>query len=207
MNAATLAALVGLGWLLTRPTRATRPSAPERPNAPQSAGCPPPGTRVLLIGDSLAVGLKISLAERAQRCPGVDFVGRAFVGAHVTQWDGRAPRLKLALDANRPTHVLISLGGNDMGRNDPEEVRASVQRLVGELRDRGVVPLWIDPPEFPFPDAIGVRSMWRAAIARPSSIFDARAIALPRAADGIHPTAAGYEMLATALWAWLAQLS
>lgn len=205
MGALKAPLLLGLGLLLlasSSPRSPPSPSARPKPSpTPAPDECPPDSARVVLLGDSLAVGLKAPLAEHATRC-GTDFVTRAFVGAHVTEWDGRAPRLGQVLDANQPTHVLISLGGNDFQRNDPENVAAGINRLIATLKGRGIVPLWIEPPEFPFADELGVRDMWHQLLGD-EDIFDARTLWLPRAPDNVHPTPAGYETLADALWAWL----
>ncbi len=201
-----LALLLGAGALLLLSSGSSASSSSSAAPPPPPPGpppkCPRVGTRVLLIGDSLAVGLKAPLGDLARACA-TPFVGRSFIGAHVTQWDGRDARLGQALSANAPTVALISLGANDFGRTDPDNVVTSIARMVAALRAAGVTPLWMNPPAMPFADPNDVRGTWRAAIGDSGAVFDAERLEVPRAPDGIHPTIGGYNQLARAFWAWL----
>lgn len=197
-----LLALAALGVLALASTGKSK----ARPEAPTKE-CPTQATRVLLIGDSLAVGLGPVMVELAEKC-GTPFSQRSFIGAHVTQWHA-SPRLTDALSSATPTVVLISLGGNDFQRSDPEKVRGAIDTLVDRIMAQGARPLWISPPSMPFSDRIGVREMWRSALRRHpgAAWFATEELQIGRAPDQIHPTAAGYRELAQLIWEWMSTLT
>ena len=198
--------LAGLGlFALASSKKKTRP-APERPE-PMVRECPTPPTRVLLIGDSLAVGLGPVMDELADNC-GTPFAHRAFIGAHVTQWHA-SPRLADAFSSVAPTVVLVSLGGNDFQRSDPDNVRAAIDALVDRIVAQGARPLWISPPTMPFSDRIGVREMWRSALRRHpgAAWFPTEELEIARAPDRIHPTPPAYKTLGRLIWNWMAALT
>src|SRR3990172_5754810 len=69
------------------------------------------GMRVLLIGDSLAVGTAPYFAALAKEA-GVEFKSLAKVGTRIDQWASSA-ELKALLEKFQPELVLVSLGTND----------------------------------------------------------------------------------------------
>lgn len=168
----------------------------------------PSGSRVLLIGDSFAVGLKGPLSELAANS-GVPFQAQGVEGAIINQWaknstvnvPGRGS-VRLALGelllSFRPTHVLISLGTNDE-KVDPGFVQTDVNAipvLLQQIRAAGAEPLWIGPPSLPFPRQ-GISAAARRLVGRyfPSEIFN-----IPRASDGLHPR--DYAPWAALVWQW-----
>lgn len=163
------------------------------------AACPAAGHSVVLIGDSLAVGMKGPMAKLAVACA-TTFSSSAEVGTSVTQW-AKDQRLVPVL-ALHPTAVLVSLGANDFGRNDQANVFASINALVTKVRAAGARILWIEPLTMPFPDKLGVVPAWKASVGEdyyPGSQLD-----IPRAGDKIHPTPAGYATFAEKVWRWAA---
>jgi hypothetical protein len=127
------------------------------------------------------------------------FVAKAVVGSHVTEWASDGWLLP-ALSAFTPNVVLVSLGANDFGRNDPSNVQAGVTSLVAKIRAAGARVLWISPLKEPFMDTVGALSMWKAAVG--TDWFDSSLLTLPRSGDGIHSTPAGYATWAADLWHW-----
>jgi acyl-CoA thioesterase-1 len=104
--------------------------------------------RLLVLGDSLAAGLGLALAEafparleRALRAEGLDV--RVIDGgvSGDTTAGGRA-RLDWLLAGGRggpPDAAIVELGANDALRGlDPEATFANLDAIVGELRRRGV---------------------------------------------------------------------
>jgi lysophospholipase L1-like esterase len=178
----------------------TAPSAkPGLPPPTTEASCFPPGSSVVLIGDSLSVGMGEPMATLAASC-GTPFVTHAKIGTSVTQWAQDSwitPVLAL-----HPSVILVSLGANDFGRGDHDNVVAAIQSLVQQVRSSGARLFWIEPLTMPFPDKIGVEDAWKSAVGAdwyPSALLD-----IPRSPDHIHPTGAGYVTFATAVWRWAA---
>lgn len=201
---AALAGLAALGLFLGRDERSD--GGRRQSGGPE---CPPPGSRVLLVGDSLAVGLGPPMAELAADC-GTPFAHRGKVGQHVTELNAS---WSLPPSAGW-TDVLISMGGNDYQHNDPDAVALAIVQVLQKIRQAGARPWWIAPPPMPIHDAIDVRGMWRIGIAGRGSTgyaepwvdyFPTDQVAIPQAPDQIHPTPEGYRLLAALIWEWLAE--
>ena len=200
---------VALWWLL-RPA-ATKdyggkkvPTTVDKPPLPPQAlwQCPAPGTRVLLVGDSYADGLKPHLAALAQDCA-VPFAAATQVGSSATKWATDAG-LGALLASSTPTVVLVSLGGNDFQR-DQASVQAAVTTLVGRLRNAGARVLWIAPLTLPFADKAGVRAMWKVVVGE--DWLDGEKFEYPRATDKIHLYPSGYQDWAGKVWTWMSALT
>ena len=157
-------------------------------------------SRVLLFGDSLAVGLTPQLGQLATEAGVAAYEGHGIVGSHITDWD-RSAWLDETLASFQPTLILVSLGTNDEaespGAADREAPRLSA--LLGKLRATGAEIVWIGPPALPFPRQ-GVVDMIRQNV---PYFFDSEQLDIPRSPDGLHPNAAGYAGWAGAIWQWL----
>jgi lysophospholipase L1-like esterase len=193
----TSLATLGLVVMLGAPAlwAATRPSS-----APGGTPSPDPGGPVLVVGDSLAVGLHPSL-DRLLRPRRV--VWDAVNGRTTPQ--GMAA-LRSALRRVDPAVVVLSLGTND--GPDPERFASRIRRTLAAIPADACV-LWASvfrpPRKGPYAGLNRVLRRharrdprlllvdWRRAVAR-------GAVALP---DGLHPDAAGFRhrsrMVAAAL--------
>ena len=153
--------------------------------------------RVLLVGDSLAVGINGPMKQLAA-ASGIEYQGKGVTGSRIDQW------AKTLLDEQlgfEPTIVLVSLGTNDMKMSDPVVQQSGhVQTILQKARDKGAQVVWIVPPTMPFPDK-GVRQM--ILDAQPDGVVRADYLELPRAADQIHMTPSGYSTFAEAVWTCL----
>jgi lysophospholipase L1-like esterase len=160
-----------------------------------------PGARVLLIGDSLAVGLATPMGQLASGA-GVAFERSGVVGSTIKQWaPGGAYAATVAdlLAAFVPTLVLMSLGTNDMKLPDPTVEAGALAAIVAGVRAAGAAVVWVAPPTMPFDDR-GVRAMIAGAGV---DVFPSDSLSIPRAPDGIHPNGVGYAGWAGAIWTWL----
>lgn len=168
--------------------------------------CPPEGTRVLLIGDSLSHGLGPAVRPLAERC-GTVYFHHGVIGSHVTEWDQDA-WLGQQLRRAQPTVVIMSMGGNDFQRLDAERVKPAIERVIARVEASGAQFLWISPPTMPFADRIDVRGMWADTLAdhATTATFPAHELDIPRVADRVHPTRTANHQLARQLWTWMANL-
>lgn len=175
------------------------------------------GMRVLLIGDSLAVGMAPPFAALAKEA-GVDFKAMATVGTRIDQWASNA-ELKKLLGTFQPELVLISLGTNDsfmQGKDVVTKQQAQLEKLLALLtqwprsRDYGLGAehiVWIGPPTLPNPPSPGISKMIQDNAGTPLSprysYFHSERLQLPRGPDNLHPNARGYAGWAGAIWHWL----
>ena len=165
-----------------------------------------PDSRVLVVGDSLAVGLSPSLKALAKE-QGVQIESLALSGTRIDQWAG-SRKLEEKLAAFRPTLVLVSLGTNDeylqpqtggavVGRQRPH-----LDALLSKIEASGAEVAWIGPPQLPKPQSNGVVAMLQDVIPR-SHYFFSEQLEIPRGPDGLHPNVRGYAGWAGTIWHWL----
>jgi acyl-CoA thioesterase I len=100
--------------------------------------------RLLIFGDSLVAGYNLppdaaypAQLEKALKARGLDVaVLNAGVSGDTTA--AALSRLDWSL-ADRPTHVLVELGANDMLRGlAPEQARANLDTILGKLKQAGL---------------------------------------------------------------------
>jgi lysophospholipase L1-like esterase len=145
---------------------------------------------VLVVGDSLAVGLEPSLT--------------AMLGGPPTTWDARSGRttpdglraLRAALRTVRPTTVVVSLGTND--GPDPARFADRIRRALAAIpQDACVVwsAIYRPPRKGPY---LALNRVLRAAPATHPRLVVVnwdRAVAAAKVTlpDGLHPDAAGFR--------------
>lgn len=177
-----------------------------------------PGQRVVLIGDSLGVGLRKPLASLAEASR-VELFPQACGGTMIRQWtkertaypphDTASTRrcdfgLGYVRDA-RPDVVLISLGTNDAYAPVAtiQDELGDVRALVQAIRQMGATPVWVDPPHLAKAPHEG---QMRQLIATADVVhFPSYELGIEMGGDAIHPTGAGYARWADALWTWLTE--
>lgn len=163
------------------------------------------GLKVLLIGDSLAVGTAPHYAVLAKEA-GVEFKGIGVTGTRIDQW-ASSQELPNVLASFKPNLVLVSLGTNDafMKGDVVGKQRAQLDRLLQQLEGYDVV--WVGPPTLPNPPSPGMVTMIQDAagnaLAPRFHYFHSERLQIPRGPDAIHPTARGYAGWAGAVWHWL----
>ena len=160
-------------------------------------------TKVLLAGDSLALGLTAPLKAEAARY-GIDLVGDGRTGTTAKQWVGGG-WLAADIEKDAPNVTLISLGTND-ATGDLGNFAHDVQTLIDQATSKGGVVAWIGPPYFapgltpkPFPPG-NVDKMRQTLLStltpRGIELFPSDADApqhdYSRSGDGIHMTQAGF---------------
>jgi acyl-CoA thioesterase I len=209
----SIAALLLLAACSQKPdTIAPEAGTSEQPGTPEAVVSGPQRT-ILAFGNSLFAGYGLAeqqgypeRLEAALRGAGIDArVIDAGVSGDTSA--AGAQRLAFVLDglAAPPDLVLIELGGNDMLRGvQPDQVRANLATMLGELQSRGIPVLVMGmraPPNYgpEYQQAFdglyrelaedygaALVPFWLETIYRDPSLFQA---------DRIHPTAAGIERL------------
>lgn len=161
---------------------------------------------ILAFGDSLTYGTGTS---KEQSYPAVlqQLSGRQVVNAGVPgeETAGGLSRLAATLDAVQPQLLILCLGGNDMlHKRGEQEITQNLQEMVQISRARGVPVLLLGVPR---PAIIGMESAkFYPALAERLKLPLETEI-LPEIlsdnalkSDPIHPNAAGYRLLAEAVY-------
>jgi len=156
------------------------------------------GSRVFLVGDSLAEGLSRPLSAFA-RDSGVAFETMARSGTRIDQWANNEDLFR-KLRAFRPTHILVSLGTNDeylkldAGKRQAPYLETLLERL------RRIAPVvWIGPPKLPKAASNGAIPLILREV--PSShYFPSQELMIPQGGDKLHPTVVGYALWAGHIW-------
>lgn len=199
VTAGAVLAAVALLMLLA-PASVGSSAVPGPAVAPgQPAGKHTGARRVLLVGDSLAVGLARPLALLL-----APLTSAAVGGTRIDHWHG--PTMARALLV-APSLVVVVLGTNDIAAHMAgNEARPQIRAVVAMARAAGASVAWVGPPSLPW-DGFGVR----AALAQELSdlgvpLFDSEAAApVARHSDGVHMTPAGYAEWAAQIAAWIAE--
>jgi lysophospholipase L1-like esterase len=161
-------------------------------------------SRVLLFGDSLAVGLNPQFKQLADEAGVAAYTGKGVVGSRINQWsqdswlDGW---LDETLASFQPNLILVSLGTNDEATSPGAVDREAPNfaALLDKLHATGAEIVWIGHPTLPFPTQ-GISDMIRANV---PYYFESEKLDIPRSPDHLHPNAAGYAGWAGAIWRWL----
>jgi lysophospholipase L1-like esterase len=173
------------------------------------------GDRLLLIGDSLGVGLRYPMKALAQEA-GVAFDNVTQEGANMGHFASESAafkgrqlgrELRAKLQSFRPTLVLVSLGTNDEAisrYNRTANVVAlqgpKFEALLRLLRASAPEVAWIVPPRNSFMST-GLRQLIRDRLGR-GKYFDSEKYAIPKQPDQVHPTPKGYAGWAGLIWRW-----
>jgi len=167
--------------------------------------------RILLVGDSLAVGLSNPLSEIAQS-HGTEVKADGRTGTTAHDWV-RGGWLAQDVASFNPDLILISLGTNDAA-GDLSAFGPNVTTLIDQATSKGGKLAWIGPPYFAptlpnFP-AGNVERMRQTLLdtlsPRGINLFRSDAGGAERdyarAADKLHMTPAGYADWAKAIASW-----
>lgn len=190
------------GLDLDRDGAVTVGEATDRVRQMQHGEAPTARRRVLLVGDSLAVGLTAPLKTLAHRA-GVEVGARARNSTTIDEW-ARGVELAEGLAQVAPTITAICLGTNDMRTTGIEAKRPHIRAIVDQVLGAGSAVAWVEPPEpMPFPDP-GVRALLVDELARRHvRLLRSEGMDLERAPDRIHLTGRGYAAWAAEIADWL----
>ncbi len=110
--------------------------------APLLAAAAP--VRILMLGDSITAGYGLApedaLPRQLQDRLRKDGVDATVLDAGVSGDTTAGGRSRLAWSlADKPTHVIVALGGNDLLRAiDPKDTRANLDAILAELKSRKI---------------------------------------------------------------------
>jgi len=161
------------------------------------------GDRLLVVGDSLAVGLAPYLSALA-RDAGVHVTALAKQSTRIDQW-AQSPALAQALAAH-PTVVLVSLGTNDAYMDHAAKAQAPhLERLLAAIAGARAQVAWVGPPTLPTLARAPSRELLDLLVARvpAGAYFPSHTYPIERGPDRLHPSARGYAAWAAAIWCWL----
>lgn len=152
---------------------------------------------VLLVGDSMAEGVGPWLKKK------VEATGGKFIDGHersstIVWWQGSG-KLRELLAQHHPDIVFIALGSNEIFLQQPELRAPLIKQMVEEIGTRP--GFWIGPPSWK-PDSGLVHVIEENF--QPGHFYNSNDLKVPRAHDGKHPTAQGYETWTGLVWNWYA---
>lgn len=158
------------------------------------------GATVMLIGDSLAVGMEgkfVSLARKNGYVP----VTHAVNGTSIFQW---MKWINTDLEKNRPELVVVSLGTNDAIIYDRVKQHS---HLYGEftkiVEESGAVLVWLGPPDISPKRIPRIGDMREIIKKSTTNYFDSERFERPTGGDGVHSTLKGYGLWMTSAWNWM----
>lgn len=129
--------------------------APAAPTAPATAGeeAKAPTKTVLVVGDSFAVGIGMTLAETLKPAKDVrlDQKGKTSSGLDNAKFHDWGKTLEGLLQGTRPAALVVMVGGNDANNGPGTEVWAESYRhkaadFLGIAAKKGVQAYWVALP-------------------------------------------------------------
>ena len=159
-----------------------------------------PGSVVMLVGDSLAVGMQERFKSLA-RANGYIPVVHAINGTSIFQWNGW---IKKDLEIHDPDLVIVSLGTNDAVIYDKVKHNPDVYRkFVETVASAGASTVWIGPPDISrdrIPKIGETRKVIRESV---PVFFESERYEKPRGGDGVHSSENGYRKWMENVWSWM----
>ena len=153
---------------------------------------------VMLIGDSMAEGVGPWLQKKVEATGG-RFINAQERSSTIVWWQGSG-KLRELLQRHRPDIVFIALGSNEIFVEEPERRAPVIKAMVEEIGER--TAFWIGPPSWK-PDKGLVRVIEENF--QPGHFYNSNDLQVPRAKDGKHPTAQGYQTWTDLVWKWYAR--
>jgi lysophospholipase L1-like esterase len=153
---------------------------------------------VLLIGDSMAEGVGPWLQKKVEGAGG-RFINGQERSSTIVWWQGSG-KLREMILRHRPDIIFIALGSNEIFLEQPELRAPLIKQMVTEIGARP--SYWIGPPCWK-PDSGLVRVIEENF--QPGHFYNSNDLKVPRARDGKHPTAQGYETWTNLVWNWYAR--
>jgi lysophospholipase L1-like esterase len=156
------------------------------------------GKSVLLVGDSMAEGIGPHLQKRIEAAGG-RFINGQERSSTIVWWQGSG-KLRELLGQHRPDVVFIALGSNEIFIEQPELRAPLIKEMATQLGTRPA--FWIGPPCWK-PDKGLIRIIDENF--QSGHFYNSNDLKVPRAPDGKHPTAQGYEYWTELIWNWYAR--
>jgi acyl-CoA thioesterase I len=164
----------------------------------------PPGAVVLAFGDSLTFGTGAptgqSYPDVLEKLIRIKVINSGVPGETSEQGMARLPQ---ALAVSRPNLVILCHGGNDILRKlDPEKTAANLAEMIRAARKQGAEVVLIGVPK---PGVLPETAGFYRTVARKMDIPLEEDVVLGILKDGalksdhIHPNAAGYARMASAV--------
>ncbi len=153
---------------------------------------------VLLVGDSMAEGVGPWLQKKVESVGG-RFINGQERSSTIVWWQGSG-KLREMLARHQPDVIFIALGSNEIFLQQPEVRAPLIKQMVDEIGARP--SYWIGPPSWK-PDLGLVRVIEENF--QPGHFYNSNDLKVPRAPDGKHPTAQGYQTWTDLVWNWYAR--
>ena len=195
-------ALLAIGIVLIFGISSSK-SSTTKSSVPGTLNTPISGTkRILLIGDSLGVGLKSGLFALANS-QNIPFSSDTRNSTHISEWARQNIAgvgygwLAAALEKSKANIVFVSLGTNDtkVSGNTAEILLPNILKLVSICNSFGARVFWLLPPNMPWDTSELKKALISANV---STILAPEN--LERASDKVHSTPAGYNAWAGSIW-------
>lgn len=156
------------------------------------------GKVVLLVGDSMAEGIAAYLQKKVEAAGG-HFVNGQERSSTIVWWQGSG-KFRELLNEHQPDIVFIALGSNEIFLQQPELRAPLIKEMVATIGKRPAY--WIGPPSWK-PDTGLVHVIDENF--QSGHFYNSNDLKVPRAPDGKHPTAQGYQYWTELVWNWYAR--
>jgi len=185
--------LAEAGPVLAQTASEPRESAPARAvdDTPQ---------RILILGDSMIEGLLPRLADYAKE-NGHTVNAVIWYGSRTIDW-ARGTRLSDAINAHRPTFVIVVAGSSELFVRGVEKRSLAIEQMLKTVGSRKLV--WVGPPNWTTDTGINATIERTVGTDR---FFRSADLTFERKRDGIHPTLSSSEHWLDLVTGWIVSRS
>ena len=158
-------------------------------------------SKILVIGDSIGTGfgLAVPYPDRIRQATGAEVINDSADGRVTSEG---AARVMSLLSVHQPTHLLVLLGTNDARVGTVSGALSNLQFMINAANSSGVIAVVATLPPYLTTATLnnrsaqissGIRGLGGARIAE---VRNALGDGSSTIADGVHPNAAGQQIIA-----------
>lgn len=163
----------------------------------------PEKSKILLIGDSLAVGLTNEFKHLAIK-NGYIAYSHAINGTQTSYWK---TVINSDLIKYKPDMVMVVLGTNDSVLSDSWVMshEDDYATLVNKIKKTGSQVVWIGPPTMTSSRIQSQFQVMKLIRLAADNYYESTSLDFERSIDGIHSTPTGYKAWMDSIWFWMAE--
>lgn len=144
--------------------------------------------KVLVIGDSMT-GWMAERIDAYGKENGFETATVIWDGSTIKKWAANENRLRQIIAKEKPDHIIVSLGMNEMFITNPSSLEAQIDKILSEFGD--ISYTWVGPPTWPGKGHGKVMTDWMQEKLG-DNFYNSFHLTLPRQSKtNPHPTRAG----------------
>lgn len=173
---------------IAKPSHSSRSARQDAVEAPKTHDEAKPLHKVLVIGDSMT-GWMAERIDAYGKENGFETATVVWDGSTIKKWAANENRLKQIIAKEKPDHIIVSLGMNEMFITKPATLEAQIDKIIAEIGD--IPYTWVGPPTWPGKGHGKIMTDWMQEKLG-DNFYNSFGLTLPRQSkSNPHPTRTG----------------